>query len=113
MSSTESEVENRSNGNDEPLLKYCKSPRCKTCLWKQLDQGNIITNCLTGQTYTIDFEASCKTINIIYLVTCSHPDCMFQYVGHSSKPVNHRLTGHRNNLCSLKGSPPKHVGKHF
>ena len=113
MSSTESEVENRSNDNDETKLKYCKSPRCKTCLWKQLDQGNIITNRLTGQTYTIDFEASCKTTNIIYLVTCSHPDCMFQYVGHSSKAVNHRLTGHRNNLCSLKGSPPKHVGEHF
>lgn len=112
MSSINSDMEQNIT-NNEPFLKYCESPRCKACLWKQLNQDGNITNRLTGQTFPIDFQASCKSTNIIYLITCSHPTCMFQYVGYSTKALNYRLTGHRNNLCSLKGSPPKYVGEHF
>ena len=101
MSSNAPIIEERILNNNEPSLKYCKSPRCKTCLWKQLDQSSIITNHLTGETYSVDIEASCRNKNFVYLLSCSHENCNMQYVGYSSKAINERLSGHRNNLCSL------------
>lgn len=111
--SSNSNIENTVDNGNEHLLTYCNSPRCKVCLWKQLDQDKIIHNHLTGQTFTIDFESTCKTEHFVYLLTCSHADCNFQYVGISTKRLNARLAGHRNHLCSLKGNPPTHVGEHF
>ena len=112
-SNNTSDVDDNEVNNNVSLLKYCNSPRCKTCLWKQLDQSCIVTNHLTNQTFDVNIEGSCRSKNFVYLLSCSHEKCNMQYVGYSSKAINERLSGHRNNLCSLKGHPPTHVGEHF
>ena len=102
------------SNNDEQLIQYCKAKNCRTCSLKQLDQNPNFVNHLTGQTFVIDFKATCKTANFIYLLSCRHPECTFQYVGKSNKAVNLRLSGHRNHITNAnKGNPPKYVGEHF
>ena len=97
-----------------PVIDYCGAKNCRTCKLQQLDQNPEFSNKLTGKKFKINFNVTCKSNNFIYLLSCRHVDCTFQYVGMSSKSLNLRLSGHRNHLTNRdKGHPPKYVGEHF
>ena len=44
-------------------------------------------NQVTGETFAVTENLSCKSAGIIYLNTCAHPNCKMQYIGQS-------VTGH-------------------
>ena len=50
----------------------------------------------TGKSYKVKFHASCKSSNIIYLITCRR--CGLQYVGETSQPLHARINGHRSDI---------------
>ena len=54
---------------------------------------------------------SCKSINILYLIRCAHPNCCMQYIGKSINSVNTRCIGHRSGIRT--GNEPKFVRQHF
>ena len=57
----------------------CGAPRCKTCpILKVTD---------------LKFRASCKSFNIVYLITCRK--CGLQYVSETSQSLHARINGHR------------------
>ena len=62
----------------EPSGNYtCRAPRCKTCpILRVTDEFSSHT---TGQFFKVKFHASCKSSNIVYLITCRR--CGLQYVG--------------------------------
>ena len=69
----------------------CRAPRCKTCpVLRDMDDFSSHT---TGQFYKVKFRASCRSSNIVCLITCRR--CSLLYVGETSQPLCVRVNGHR------------------
>ena len=49
-----------------------------------------------GQVFKMKFAASCKSSNIVYLITCRR--CGQQYVGETGQPLHRRINIHRSNI---------------
>ena len=80
---------------DQYLVSPCGASRCKTCPY-------LITSCtyesnVTNRSYNVinhsDENLSCKSQNVIYLLSCLR--CNMQYVGETVIPLNKRINIHR------------------
>ena len=65
--------------------------KCDLCK-KIVKESNCFTNTSTGRTYPITQILSCKSKNVIYLVTCKK--CNMQYVGSTSNEFKIRFRNH-------------------
>ena len=82
--------------------------------------GNTFTSKVTGRTYPISQHLTCEDHNIIYLVTCTKPDCGKQYTGESGRKFRKRTDEHiksinNNTECpiTLHFCSPDHTIEHF
>ena len=65
----------------------CGASRCKTCpILRVTDEFSSHT---TGQSFKVKFHASCKSSNVVYLITCRR--CGLQYVGETSQLLHTRI----------------------
>ena len=79
------------------LIKPCHNPKCSTC---NHHCSSTFTSSVTKRTYPIRFSATCKSSNVIYLITCTK--CKKQYVGLTTKQLNTRINHHRSNIFRNK-----------
>ncbi len=98
-----------SSHSDTCIVK-CGHRRCLTCPVFSCDSN--FKSSVTGKKYkafnpNILLPLSCKSKNIIYLITCRQ--CSYQYVGQTTQEFSKRLCGHRASI-SL-GS--RFIGQHF
>ena len=75
---------------EPPGNHSCGAPTCKTCpILVTLDKFSSRT---TGKFFKVKIQASCKSSNVIYLITCRW--CGHQYVGEKGQPFHLRVNGH-------------------
>ena len=55
---------------------------------------------ITGQTFASKHNISCKSSNLIYLITCKQ--CHKQYVGQTKNSIAQRFYSHLHNICQQK-----------
>ena len=100
----------------DPLFEVakCSANRCKTCpIFSEssrfrASQTGTIQNVVNPNNITI----SCKSQNVIYLLTCSK--CRVQYVGETKQKLSLRLNAHRAGTKSnSKSSGCCHITEHF
>ena len=72
----------------------CGDKRCKTC--PNLKETCEFTSYKTGKTYKINFDLSCASQSVIYLISCKV--CGIQYVGETTRKMRDRWTGYRQNF---------------
>ena len=53
---------------------------------------NELTICKTGKVFQIKVATSCKSSNIVYIITCRR--CGEQYVGETGQPLHYRINSH-------------------
>ena len=63
----------------------------------------------TGRQYNIRAEITCKTINLVHLITCKR--CGLLYVGETENALHVQMNGHRSNIRTRKTE--KSVAAHF
>ena len=81
-----------------PRDSPCGRLRCKTCpILVTTDQFSSKT---TGKQYQIRCKATCKSSNLIYLISCKR--CGLQYVGETEQALNERMNGHRSDIVNKK-----------
>ena len=85
------------------LVKKCGNPRCTTC--QHLQCQTAFTSTKTKTTYPIRHYLSCKSKNVIYLLTCTK--CRKQYVGMT---LNVRMNHHRTSIFNKQNT---YLHKHF
>ena len=88
------------------VVKKCGNSRCATC--QHLQCQSSFTSTKTKVTYPIRHYVSCKSKNVIYLITCTK--CKKQYVGMTTKQLNVRINHHRTSIFNKKGT---FIHKHF
>ena len=79
--------------DDEPFgeTRPCGKARCKTC---KMITPTQIAKSASGETIKLRCDTSCKTTNVVYLITWTK--CGKQYVGETGDHVNQRMNGHRD-----------------
>ena len=84
-----------------------KCGRCKTC--DVLNEGKTFKSTVTNKRYRINsnYNVSCSTSNIVYLVTCK--TCGIQYVGKTKQELRTRTGQHRRSFNKLR----THIADHF
>ena len=65
-------------------MTRCTRRQCVTCM-SRLCMDNFVENKVTLQQFPISFNGTCRTSNCIYVIKCTHPNCNYQYVGHTIK----------------------------
>ena len=85
----------------------CGRWRCMTCT--HIITGRRFGSTTTGEMFYTHVNATCKTVNVVYLIECSR--CRTQYVGETENALHLRMNGH----CSdyYRKSPDKPVVVHF
>ena len=78
----------------ERLVKRCSHPKCATC--QHLQCPPAFTSTKTKKCYPIRHHFTCKSSNLIYLITCTK--CKKQYVGMTTKQLNVRVNHHRTSI---------------
>ena len=79
-----------STSHEPPGNFPCGASKCKTCqILRATDEFFSHT---TGQVFKLKFRASCKSSNVIYLITCRR--CSLQYVGETGQALHMRVNGH-------------------
>ena len=77
------------------FVETCKDKRCKTC--PSLVTSAYVTSNISNRTYQClninNTRVTCKSKNLIYLLTCKA--CNQQYVGETSTQFNVRMNNHR------------------
>ena len=94
------------NTNTATGFQPCNTPRCKTCIHTTPSRWS--TSSMNNKTYNIRHTLTCKSHNVIYLITCTK--CKKQYVGQTSQQLRSRFTQHRFTINSDNGYP---VARHF
>ena len=84
----------------------CKDKRCLTCPSALTGETVPITS--TSDTFTINKHLTCKSYNVIYVVTCKR--CKKQYVGKTETTLNLRVNNHRSFINTKKQDP---LSRHF
>ena len=64
----------------------------------------------TGQVFKMKFAASCKSSNIVYLISCRR--CGHQYVGETGQQLHCRINSHRYDIRQRR-TEESPVAKHF
>ena len=86
----------------------CRAPRCKTCpVLQAMDEFSSHT---TGQVFKVKFQASCKSPDVIYLITCRR--CGLQYVGETGQPLHIQINNHCFNIAHQR-TEDSPVAEHF
>ena len=82
--------------------------------------GNTFTSSVTKKTYRMIQTLDCNSHNIIYLVTCTKPDCQQQYVGETGRKHKDRCPEHLRDIKNASDVPvsvhfrlPGHTTKNF
>ena len=86
----------------------CGAARCKTC--PILMATDEFTSHKTGQVFKIKFAASCKSSNIVYLITCRR--CGQKYVGETGQPLHDRINIHCFDITQRR-TEESPVAEHF
>jgi len=87
----------------------CQHPRCMTCRVHLLCSPTFKSNYPRNKTiYHICHSFSCKSTNIVYLITCTK--CRKQYVGCTTEQLNTRINHHRSCIINHKTT---FIHKHF
>ena len=93
----------------EPPGNYpCGAPRCKTC--PILVTSDEFSSHTTGKSFKVKIRASCKSSNVIYLITCRR--CGQQYVSETGQPFHLRVNGHRFDIAHRR-TDESPVSSHF
>lgn len=87
--------------------KKCTNNNCKACNYI-VECSTFYSNNNSNKIYKIKHNFTCKTRNIIYLITCNK--CKKQYVGQSSRPLADRINNHLSCIRTHKQTP---IGMHF
>ncbi len=74
--------------------------KCKIC--PHLDKSGKITSHTTKIKYESKKFISCKSSNVIYLVTCRAPNCGLQYVDQTKRTLNERFLEHFRDIRNRK-----------
>ena len=91
-----------------PTNYPCGASRYKTC--PTLRATDEFSSHTTGQTYKVKFRTSCKSSNVVYLITCRRYG--LQYVGETSQLLHVRVNGHRFDFAHLR-TEVSPVAEHF
>ena len=84
----------------------CNHPQCECC--KLIKNVSHIHSTASHQTYPIEGTYTCKSMEVIYIITCSQ--CGIQYVGETGTTVGRRMRAHRN---KLEGGDNKPIYRHY
>ena len=91
------------------VISKCGNGQCKFCCRGWLDEDINFKSSITNKSYQVNFDATCTTCNVIYLISCKC--CVMQYVGKTKNSVRTRFNGHRGNL--LHGTEASVMYDHF
>ena len=83
--------------HESPGNYLLRVSRCKT--WPILMVTDEFCSHTTGKVFEVKFCASCKSSNVIYLITCRR--CGLQHVGEMGQPFYMRVNGHRYDITQL------------
>ena len=97
----------RSGIRSDNRFSICTSTRCLTCRF-HASNSDSFKSLTFGAKFHFDASFTCKTKNIIYLITCTK--CDKQYVGETSRCLSDRLTDHRSCILNRKLTP---IAIHF
>ena len=86
---------------------FCKNKKCRYC--PLLNRSGRVCSTSTGRSYTCLENITCKSDNLVYLITCKK--CKIQYVGQTYRTIAQRFQGHFNDITSERHW--KAVGEHF
>lgn len=98
---------NKNNINQVFFSKKCTKTNCKACN-HIVECSTFYSNHNSNKIYKIKHNFTCKTRNIIYLITCNK--CRKQYVGQSSRPLADRINNHLSCIRTHKQTP---ISIHF
>ena len=87
-------------------FRTCSDTRCLLC--KHSSDADDFSSPITGRTYKIFANTSCRTDNCVYLINCKF--CQKQYVGETGD-LRRRINNHRSTIKTKKIKEP--VGEHF
>jgi len=96
----------RSNTNQTFRCKPCDGKKCQSC--------DIITECdsfestTLNKTFKIKTDCNCSTKDIVYLITCKI--CKLQYVGETGQKLRDRINNHKSTIRTYKHTP---IALHF
>ena len=85
----------------------CNYRRCKCCA--EIVTCNSFSSKSTGRTYNIRSEVTCRSSNLVYLISCKK--CGLQYIGETQQPLHVRMNGHRSDIRTRKTEKP--IAAHF
>ena len=89
------------------LNTKCNNKRCKCC--HEMVTCNKFRSKTTGKQYNIRAEITCKTRNLVYLISCKR--CGLQYVGETENALHIWTNGHHSDIRTRKTKKP--VATHF
>lgn len=87
-------------------MHRCVSPRCSACNY--ITTNINFKSSFNNRLFNIRSNFTCKSTNIIYLVTCKY--CGKQYVGQTGRALADRINDHLSNIRTLKSTP---ISLHF
>ncbi len=87
--------------------KICKNSRCRYCPLP--NTTGRVTSTSIGRSYTCLKNITCKSDNLVYLITCKQ--CGLQYVGQTYRSIAQRFLGHFNDISNERHW--KAVGEHY
>ena len=91
-------------------IRHCEYAPCSMCKYIPINCNNFKST-ITGEVYQIKDTMTCKSENIIYLITCTQAHCSGkQYVGESQLSLRTRGANH---LSSVRCKRPFPVAEHF
>ena len=96
-----------SGGGGGGSFKTCSDKRCQLCRYTTTTSE--FASSTSGLKYVMLGSLSCKSRNVIYLITCKK--CGKQYVGETGDPLNLRVNNHRSSIRTKKLHLP--VAEHF
>jgi hypothetical protein len=84
----------------------CPHTKCRAC--NHIIPGKAITSSYNNKCFQVRGVISCKTMNLVYLITCRK--CRIQYVGETGRSLADRLNDH---LSAIRLRKPTPTGLHF
>lgn len=91
---------------NQNITLRCANTKCKACNY--LTEGKYFKSTKNLQKFTIRGRLTCKSANVIYLITCKN--CRKQYVGETGRSIKDRINDH---LSAIRLKKPTPVGSHF
>lgn len=85
----------------------CTSTQCIFCIRYTSDTSDFKSSS-TNRKYKIKGDLTCKSSNIVYLITCKK--CGIQYIGETGRPLRDRVNNHISNIRKSTNTP---IAQHF